>query len=86
MLSQEAPPPPPSAPLVRSGRVASRQLALPLPPPGPPGPGALVLEPRGGAVVRPRQVWARLPPPIRAEVRRLVGQVLEEVIRDERHT
>jgi hypothetical protein len=85
MLSQEAPPSSPSAPLVRPGRVASRQLALPLPPPGPPGPGPLVLEPRGGAVVRPRQVWARLSPPIRAEVRRLVGQVLEEVIRDERH-
>jgi hypothetical protein len=85
MLSQEASPSPPSAPLVRSGRLAGHQLALPLPPPGPPGPAPLVLELRGGAVVRPRQVWARLPPPIRAEVRRLVRQVLEEVIRDERH-
>ena len=86
MLNQEAPPRPPSARPVRSVRVTSRQLALPLPPPGPPGPAPLVLEPLGGAVrVHPRQVWTRLPPPVQAEVRRLVWQVLEEVIRDERH-
>jgi hypothetical protein len=70
----------------RPGRGASRQLALPLAPAGPPAPasaaGPLLA---GGVPVRPRQVWVRLPPPVRAEVRRLVWQVLEEVIRHERH-
>ena len=62
---------------------ASRQLALPLPPLGaaPPPPALACLA--GGAPVRPRQVWVRLPPPVRAEVRRAVWRVLEEVLRDE---
>jgi hypothetical protein len=85
MLS-EAPPPRSAARPPSPMRASSQQLTLPLLPPGPPGPAPPALVPLVGAVrVRPRQVWAGSPPPVRAEVRRRVWQVLEEVIRDEHH-
>jgi hypothetical protein len=65
-------------------RGTSRQLALPLPTGEPPAPASAVcLLLAGGPPMRPRQVWARLPPPVRAEVRRVVWRVLEEVLHDE---
>jgi hypothetical protein len=84
--SPEARPVPPPARSGRPGRGASRQLALPLAPDGPPAP-ASVAGPllAGGVPVRPGQVWVRLPPSVQAEVRRLVWQVLGEVIRHGRH-
>jgi hypothetical protein len=86
MFSQEAPPPSPSVRLLSSRRAPNQQLALPLPAAGSPGPAPPALVLLGEAArVRPRQVWVRLPAPIQAEVRRAVWQVLEEVIRDERH-
>lgn len=86
MRSQETPPPPGVTHSMSPLRASSRQLALPFPPPGLPGPAPPARLPLGGAVrVRPRQVWAQLPPPARAEVRRIVWQVLAEVIHDECH-
>jgi hypothetical protein len=81
MLSQEARTVPPPGPPARE---AGRQLALPLPPCAPPAPTPAAGPPPGGGVpVPPRRVWARLPPPARAEVRRVVWRVMEEVLRDE---
>jgi hypothetical protein len=65
-------------------RGTSHQLALPLPPGGPPAGEPAAIPPLTSVVpVRPRQVWGRLPPPVQAEVRRTVWRVLEEVIRHE---
>jgi hypothetical protein len=84
--SREARAVPPPARPGHPLRGTSRQLALPLAPDGPPAPAAVTCPLlAGGVPVRPRQVWVRLSPPVQAEVRRLVWQVLEEVIRHERH-
>ena len=86
MFSQEAPLSSPSVRLLSSRRASSHQLALPLLAASPPGLAPPALMRLGEAVrVRPRQVWVHLPAPVQAEVRRAVWQVLEEVIRDERH-
>ena len=80
MLSHDARPAPvPPGRQVGGARGRLRQLVLPLGPLDAPPPAP------GEARVRPRQVWARLAPPVRAEVRRIVWRVLEEALRDERH-
>ncbi len=87
MLSQEVPPLSPSVHQPSARRPISQQLALPLLSSGLPEPTPPALVVLAEAVrVRPRQLWMHLPAPIQAEVRRVVWQVLEEVIRDERHS
>jgi hypothetical protein len=57
-------------------RGTSRQLALPLPTGGPPASWRQAADAgAGGPPTRPGQVWARLPLPVRAEVRRVVWRV-----------
>ena len=76
----EAPPTWPSPAPVPPDGALGRQLALPLPPAAL-GPAARP-PPTPVAVVRPRRVWAGLPPAARARVRLVAGRVLEEVVRD----
>ena len=84
MLGQDARTNRSPASTVPPGRGSSRQLALPLAPFVPPElPPPTLPRLAGGAPVRPRQVWARLPPAVQAEVRRVVWQVLEEVLHNE---
>ena len=73
----------------RTAKPASRQLALPLPPcaphvghvPAPPAPLLPPLPPSAG-IVRPLEVWARLPPLAHVQIRQLLVRIFEEVSRD----
>jgi hypothetical protein len=72
--------PPPMAP---PRRPVSRQLPLPLAPFAPSAPAPPSLPPATRRV-RPQGVWGPLPAATRAQIRQIVRQVLEEVVRDER--
>ena len=67
----------PQAPAASSASSSSRS--------GPSTPRRPPNRARAGRGCARGQVWARLAPPVQAEVRRVVWRVLEEVIRDERH-
>jgi hypothetical protein len=70
MLVEVSPPPP--------AGLSSRQLPLPL---GPPGAVPPTL-PRAPDVLAPEQVWGRLAPPTQRSVQQTFVRVLQEVLHD----